>query len=73
MFICDYMKGALILLATLGLFLSENNINSGLVILFVMGIFGNIIGGIFNPASSSLLPDIVDRAQLQKASRISVR
>jgi len=41
--------------------------------LFVMGIFGNIIGGIFNPASSSLLPDIVDRAQLQKASRISVR
>ncbi len=67
MFICDYMKGALILLATLGLFLSENNINSGLVILFVMGIFGNIIGGIFNPASSSLLPDIVDRAQLQKA------
>lgn len=32
-----------------------------------MGIFGNIIGGIFNPASSSLLPDIVDRAQLQKA------
>lgn len=46
MFICDYMKGALILLATLGLFLSESNINSGLVILFAMGIFGNIIGGL---------------------------
>ena len=67
MFVCDYMKGALILVATLGLFFTQQNINVNLVILFVMGICSNIIGGIFNPASSSLLPDIVDREQLQKA------
>lgn len=67
MFICDYIKGILILLATLGLFLTQQNININLFILFAMGICGNLIGGIFNPASSSLLPDIVDREQLQKA------
>ncbi|MBD5507675.1 MAG: MFS transporter [Lachnospiraceae bacterium] len=67
MFICDYMKGVLILFATLGLFLMQENVNIALVILFVMGICGNIIGGIFNPASNSILPDIVDKEQLQKA------
>lgn len=67
MFICDYMKGALIFLATLGLFLTRQNININLFILFAMGICGNLIGGIFNPASSSILPNIVDREQLQKA------
>lgn len=67
MFICDYIKGALILLATLGVFLTQQNVKIALVILFVMGICGNIIGGIFNPASSSLLPDIVKKEELQKA------
>lgn len=67
MFICDYLKGALILLATLGLFFTQANVTPGLVILFAMGICGNIIGGIFNPASSSLLPDIVKKEELQKA------
>lgn len=67
MFICDYMKGILILLATIGLFFTQQNVNVGLVILFVMGICGNIIGGIFNPASSSLLPNIVKKEELQKA------
>lgn len=67
MFICDYMKGVLILLATFGLFLAQQKVNVGLAILFVMGICGNIIGGIFNPASSSLLPDIVKKEELQKA------
>lgn len=67
MFVCDYLKGVLILLATLGLFLVQQNVNAGLVILFAMGISGNIIGGIFNPASSSLLPDIVKKEELQKA------
>ena len=67
MFICDYMKGILILFATLGLFLAQQNVSVGLAILFVMNICGNIIGGIFNPASSSLLPNIVKKEELQKA------
>lgn len=67
MSVCDYMKGVLIILATLGLFLTQQNVNAGLVILFAMGICGNIIGGIFNPASSSLLPNIVKKEELQKA------
>lgn len=64
---CDHIKGVLILLATLGLFLTQENIKTALVILFAMGICSNIIGGIFSPASSSLLPHIVDSEQFQKA------
>ena len=67
MFVCDYMKGMLVLIATLGLFLTQQNVNAGLVILFAMGIFSNMIAGIFSPASSSLLPNIVEKEELQKA------
>ena len=67
MFVCDYIKGALILTATLGLFLTRQNVNAELVILFAMGICGNMIAGIFSPASSSLLPNIVKKEELQKA------
>lgn len=67
MFLCDYAKGALILLATLGLFLARQKVTAALALVFAMGVCGNIIGGIFNPASSSLLPHIVKKEQLQKA------
>ena len=67
MFVCDYMKGALVLIATFGLFLTRQNVNAGLFILFAMGICSNIIAGIFSPASGSLLPNIVGKEELQKA------
>ena len=67
MFVCDYIKGALVLIATLGLFLTRQNVNAGLAILFTMGICSNMIAGIFSPASSSLLPNIVEKEELQKA------
>lgn len=67
MFVCDYMKGALVLIATFGLFLTRQNVNAGLFILFAMGICSNMIAGIFSPASSSLLPNIVEKEELQKA------
>ena len=67
MFVCDYMKGALVLIATLELFLTRQNVNTGLVILFAMGICSNMIAGIFSPASNSLLPNIVEKEELQKA------
>ena len=38
------------------------------MILFSLGIIGNIISGIFNPASTALIPHIVEPEQLQKAN-----
>ena len=67
MFICDYLKGGVILLATLGiLFFSDHG--AQLAVLFAAGILGNAIGGIFSPAASALFPDIVEEHQLQQAN-----
>ena len=66
MYICDCLKGVLILAATFGLFLTRQNVGTGLIILFIMGICSNIIAGIFSPASSSLLPNIVEKEEFQK-------
>ena len=58
MYVCDFCKGGTIILATvLMLLLPEKDTH--IVILFVLGIIGNIISGIFNPASGALLPHIV--------------
>ena len=67
MFICDYLKGALILLATAGIrFFPDPAVQ--LVILFVSGISGNVISGIFSPSSGALLPHIVAEERLQQAN-----
>ena len=67
MFVCDYLKGAVILLATAAmLLLREQTVH--LIILFVVGILGNAIGGVFSPASGALLPHIVEEQQLQQAN-----
>ncbi len=67
MFVCDYLKGGVILLATLAMILLQKP-TAHLVILFAAGILGNAIGGVFSPASGALLPHIVEERQLQQAN-----
>ena len=67
MFICDYAKGGLILLATLMMLLFREN-TAHIVILFAAGILGSVVSGIFSPSAGSLLPHIVDEDQLQQGN-----
>ena len=67
MFLCDYVKGGLILLATL-LMLAFRGAAAHIVILFAVGILGNAVGGIFSPASAALLPSIVEEERFQQAN-----
>lgn len=67
MYVCDYLRGSAIIVATV-LMLAFNTPDSHLVILFAMGVTGNVIGGIFSPASAALLPGIVNEDQFQQAN-----
>ena len=67
MYVCDFMKGGVIILATV-LMLVFSEPNAHIVILFVLGIFGNAVSGIFNPAAGALFPSIVKESQLQQAN-----
>ncbi len=67
MFICDYVKGGLIILATLGMFFFRDH-SAQLAILYLAGILGNAVSGIFSPAAGALLPHIVAEEQLQQAN-----
>ena len=67
MFLCDYMKGGMIILATI-LMLLFRKPNAQIVILFCLGIIGNAVSGIFNPAAGALFPHIVDEDKLQQAN-----
>ena len=67
MYVCDYVKGGMILLAT-ALMLAFPGTDAHLAILFVLGILGNVIGGIFTPAAGALIPHIVEEDQLQQAN-----
>ncbi|MBR7173943.1 MAG: MFS transporter [Clostridia bacterium] len=67
MYICDFCKGANIILVTV-LMLLFPEANAHIVILFALGITGNIISGIFNPAAGALLPQIVKPDQLQQGN-----
>ena len=67
MSVCDYVKGGLILLATLGMWaFPEKRVH--VLILFAAGMAGNAVSGLFSPASTALLPQIVKEAQLQQAN-----
>ena len=67
MYVCDYLKGGLILLATVMMLLFPS-VNAQLMILFALGILGNMISGVFNPAAGSLFPQIIKEDQLQQAN-----
>ena len=67
MFVCDYLKGGLILLATFSMLLLRSG-SAHIVILFVIGILGSAVSGIFSPAAGALLPHIVPEQKLQQAN-----
>ena len=67
MYFCDFLKGIMIILAT-ALMLIFTKPLARILILFVLGILGNAISGIFNPASGALFPHIVKESQLQQAN-----
>ena len=67
MYTCDFIKGGTIILATI-LMLVFSSANAHIVILFILGIIGNVISGIFNPAAGALIPHIVESEQLQQAN-----
>ena len=71
MYICDYLKGGSIILATV-LMLVFKDADSHIIILFALGIIGNIVSGIFTPASGALLPIIIKDNQLQQANSFFV-
>ena len=67
MYICDYLRGGAIVLFTILLMTVVNDNTGKIVILFILAVVGNIIGGIFSPASASLLPHIVPEESFQQA------
>ena len=66
MFICDYAKGIVLIGFTLLLMLVIKDANAKVAVLFVIAVIGNIIGAIFSPAASSLLPHIVPEKSYQQ-------
>ena len=67
MYICDFLKGAIILAFTfLLMFVIQSN-TWKIVGLFIITVLGNIIAGLFTPASNALLPQIVEEDQFQQA------
>ena len=67
MFICDYLKGAIIIGFTFLLMFAIKSVTGQVVALFIVSVFLNAIAGIFNPASAALLPQIVDEDSFQQA------
>ena len=67
MYICDYIKGITILAFTLLLMFAIKSVTAKVVALFVVTVIGNGIAGIFSPASTALLPIIVEEDMYQQA------
>ncbi len=67
MYICDYIKGGMIILATVLMMIFPSP-RTHIVILFILGILSNVVSGIFNPAAGAMLPNIVEPEQLQQAN-----
>ncbi|MBQ1892323.1 MAG: MFS transporter, partial [Firmicutes bacterium] len=67
MFICDYIKGGLIILTNV-LMLLFRSPGAHIVLLFFVSITGSAVSGIFSPAAGSLLPHIVKEDQLQQGN-----
>lgn len=73
MYICDFIKGILIIFSSIAILISEKDVTVSLVMLFFMGIVSNLIAAVFSPASVSIMPKILQKEQLQQAnSYISV-
>ena len=64
---CDWLKGGIILAATALMLLFPAR-GAHVIILFGVGVLGNAVSGIFNPAAGALLPHIVPEDRLQQAN-----
>ena len=67
MYICDYLKGAAIILTTVLLMTVITGNTGKIIALFILAVIANFIGAIFSPAASSLLPHIVPPESFQQA------
>lgn len=67
MYICDYLKGGIIIGFTFLLMFVIKSNELKVVTLFIVTVLLNAIAGLFNPASSALLPQIVEENQFQQA------
>ena len=67
MYVCDFIKGGMIVLATMLMMIFPSS-TAHIAILFILGIMGNAVSGIFNPAAGAMLPNIVKPEQLQQAN-----
>ena len=67
MYICDYLKGFIIIGFTLLLMFVIKTVNGQVIALFVVTVLLNGIAGVFSPASSALLPQIVEEESFQQA------
>ena len=67
MYVCDYVKGGIILLGT-AVMLLFRSADTHIAVLFALGILGHAVSGVFTPASGALFPHILDGEQLQQAN-----
>ncbi|MCR5349085.1 MAG: MFS transporter [Bacilli bacterium] len=67
MYICDYLKGAVIIGFTLLLMFVIHSETGQVVALFIVAVLSNVLAGIFTPASAALLPQIVEEDRFQQA------
>ena len=67
MYLCDYARGAAIIILTILLMTVITGNTGKIVALFILAVVGNFIGAIFSPAASSLLPHIVPEESFQQA------
>ncbi|MBP0969117.1 MAG: MFS transporter [Oscillospiraceae bacterium] len=70
MTVCDFIKGGIIILSVIMMTLFSSA-RAQTVILFISGFTGEFVTGIFSPASSALMPFILDDSQLQQAEAYS--
>ena len=67
MFLCDYLKGGIIVAAAVMMMLLPEP-GAHIAILFVSGIIGNAVSGVFSPAAGAILPKIVEMEQIQQGN-----
>lgn len=67
MYICDYLKGGIIIGFTFLLMFAIKSTEWKVAALFIVTVLLNAIAGLFSPASSALLPQIVEEHQFQQA------
>ena len=67
MYICDYLKGGIIIGFTFLLVFVIKSTEWKVASLFIVTVLLNVIAGLFTPASNALLPQIVEEHQFQQA------